>query len=73
MTANIFNLEYEILIFTIRGRKAMIYSDLATLKKVETRCIFLSKTENTEFNKYCLPLSNVSLLITDDLILKPDK
>jgi hypothetical protein len=37
MSANILIADYETLIFTIRGRKVMIDSDLALLYGVETR------------------------------------
>lgn len=37
MTANILSADYETLIFTVRGRKVMIDSDLAALYGVETR------------------------------------
>jgi hypothetical protein len=39
MSSNILKAEYEILIFTIRGKKVMIDSDLAILYEVQTKAL----------------------------------
>jgi hypothetical protein len=39
MSSNILKAEYEILIFTIRGKKVMIDSDLAILYEVSTKAL----------------------------------
>ena len=48
MTATILKAEYEVLIFSIRGKKVMIDSDLATLYRVETRSLKEQVRRNIE-------------------------